>query len=311
MNSTDPMVSVCMAAYNHEKFIGKAIESVMMQETDFPIELVVGEDCSPDSTREICEQYAAKYPDRIRLLPSDKNYGMSKNGIRIMNNCRGKYIAVLDGDDYWSDPHKLKEQVEFMENNPEYGLIHTDVQPVNFEGEYIESESVDDRRKNHKDGDVFFNFFRGYNFVNSCTAMFRRELMDTKDRSLDEYWFAYDFWYWQRIAIRSKVYFLNKKTACYRMHEHGITNTAFFKKNKKRGYYVLNDVIEQFHKYWKSPLSSAEKHLIFQKILSLLYRKEGSISMKLNAIRIMPSYFPGVTVMAKILFSKLKIFFPI
>ncbi|MCB0532497.1 MAG: glycosyltransferase [Saprospiraceae bacterium] len=90
MSSTNPMVSICMAAYKHEGFIAKAIESVMMQETDFPIELVIGEDCSPDATREICEHYAAKYPDRINLLPSETNYRIKKNGIRIMNNCRRK-----------------------------------------------------------------------------------------------------------------------------------------------------------------------------------------------------------------------------
>ncbi len=311
MSSTDPMVSICMAAYNHEGFIAKAIESVMMQETDFPIELVIGEDCSPDATREICERYAAKYPDRINLLPSETNYGMSKNGIRIMNNCRGKYIAILDGDDFWSDPHKLQMQVEFLENNPDYGLIHTDVDPVDDSGTPIEAESVEYRRQNHKEGYVFFNMLSGFNFINSCTALFRHDLLKTDASSLEKYWFAYDFWYWQRVAMHSKVYYLNKKTACYRMHQGGITNTAQFKKNKLRSYYVLHDVIEQFHKAPPRRLNEAEKRMIFQKIISLLYRKEGSLRMKLSTFRIMPHYFPGFSGVADILLSKIGVRAPL
>lgn len=305
MSSTNPMVSICMAAYKHEGFIAKAIESVMMQETDFPIELVIGEDCSPDATREICEHYAAKYPDRINLLPSETNYGMSKNGIRIMNNCRGKYIAILDGDDYWSDPQKLKMQVEFLEKNPAYGLIHSDVVPVDGSGAPIEVESVEYRRQNHKEGNVFFSMLSGFNFINSCTALFRHDLLKTDASSLEKYWFAYDFWYWQRIAMHAKVYYLNKKTACYRMHAGGITNTTQFKKNKLRSYHVLHDVIEEFHKAPPRRLNEAEKRMIFQKIISLLYRKEGTLSMKLSTLKIMPHYFPGISGLTNILLSKL------
>jgi len=107
-----------MITYNHEPFIAQAIEGVLMQKTNFKYELVIGEDCSTDNTRKICEEYAHNYPDIIRLLPSEKNLGMFANGTRTMKACmNGKYIALCEGDDYWTDPNKLQKQVDFMESN--------------------------------------------------------------------------------------------------------------------------------------------------------------------------------------------------
>ena len=121
------MVSINMITYNHEPFIAQAIEGVVMQKTNFRIELVIGEDCSTDSTRKICEDYAIKYPEIIRLLPSEQNLGMSQNGIRTLRECKGKYIALLDGDDYWTDPLKLQKQVDFLEANPDYAICFHEV----------------------------------------------------------------------------------------------------------------------------------------------------------------------------------------
>lgn len=296
-----------MATYNHEKFIGKAIESVVTQKTDFPFELVIGEDCSKDSTRAICERYAAKHPEIVRLLPSDQNWGMSKNGIRIMSHCRGKYIAILDGDDFWSDPYKLRDEVAFLEQHPEYGMVHTDVDAVSETGEMIESEEVNHRRENYEDGRAFFTLLGSYNFINSCTAMFRHDLLHMTDNSVEQYWFSYDLWYWLRISMRSKVHRLNKRTACYRMHQGGITNTAQFKKGQKRNYYVLFDVLKNFYDgpTIYEDLTAGEKRFLFQKLISLVYRRQGNLELKLQVLRMMPRYFPGLGGLADILLSKI------
>jgi glycosyltransferase involved in cell wall biosynthesis len=112
-----------MITYNHENFIGEAIDSVLMQKSDLELELVIGEDCSTDRTRAICEDYAGRYPDTVRLLPSlDKNVGMIPNFIRTLESCTGKYIAINEGDDYWTDPNKLQKQVGFLEANPDYSV---------------------------------------------------------------------------------------------------------------------------------------------------------------------------------------------
>jgi len=130
--SKTPLVSVKMITYNHEPFIAQAIEGVLMQKTDFPIELIIGEDCSTDRTREIVVDYQKKHPDIIRVIISDKNVGMHKNGQRSEKVCRGKYIAYCEGDDYWIEPLKLQKQVDFLEANPDYGMVHSDVDTLDI-----------------------------------------------------------------------------------------------------------------------------------------------------------------------------------
>ncbi len=106
-----------MITYNHEKFIAEAIEGVLMQETSFPIELVIGDDCSTDRTGAIAKSFQEKYPDKIRILERNSNLGMKRNFADTLTNCRGKFIALCEGDDYWTDPGKLQKQVSILEDD--------------------------------------------------------------------------------------------------------------------------------------------------------------------------------------------------
>lgn len=115
-------VSILMITYNQQKFISQAIESVLMQETDFDFELVIGEDCSTDRTREIVTDYQKKYPNIIRLLLPKKNLGMMQNFVQTFKACNGQYIAILEGDDYWTSPLKLQRQADFLDNHPECSI---------------------------------------------------------------------------------------------------------------------------------------------------------------------------------------------
>lgn len=111
-----PLVSVVMTTYNHEKFIREAIEGVLAQKADFEYELIIGEDCSQDATREICFEYQRRFPDRIRVLWSDGNvYKCNGNERRCRHRVRGRFLAFCEGDDYWTDPFKLQKQVGLME----------------------------------------------------------------------------------------------------------------------------------------------------------------------------------------------------
>ena len=112
-----PLVSVCVTTYNHERYIAQAIESVLGQRTTFAVEVVVGEDCSTDNTLAICRKYEEQYPDRVRVVASESNIGMHHNYRRTIEACRGKYIAMLDGDDWFSDMDKLQIQVEQLEKS--------------------------------------------------------------------------------------------------------------------------------------------------------------------------------------------------
>ena len=99
--SKNPLVSVKMITYNHAPYIAQAIEGVVKQETEYPFELIIGEDCSTDGTRDIGFEFQKKDPDIIRVITSDKNVGAKQNDYRTTKACRGKYIAFCDGDDYW------------------------------------------------------------------------------------------------------------------------------------------------------------------------------------------------------------------
>lgn len=111
-------LSVLVITYNHEKFIAQALDSVLMQAVDFDYEIVIGEDCSIDGTRQIVLAYRDQHPDKIRLLLPEKNLGMHRNFVETYRACRGEYIALLEGDDYWSSSEKLQRQVDFLDVNP-------------------------------------------------------------------------------------------------------------------------------------------------------------------------------------------------
>ena len=119
--NTPIKVCVSMIAYNHALYIENAIKGVLMQEADFEIILVIGEDCSSDSTRQICERYALQNPKKVKLLDSIKNYGIQGNVFRTAEACFDyTYIAFCEGDDVWIDKHKLQHQVDFLEKNRNY-----------------------------------------------------------------------------------------------------------------------------------------------------------------------------------------------
>lgn len=118
-------VSVCMTVYNQASYVGEAIESVLYQSVGFPFELVIGEDRSTDGTLAICEDYQRRHPSLIRLHRRAQNLGCAGNQAAAWAACRGEYIAMLDGDDYWSSPLKLRNQVAFLDDNPEYSMCFT------------------------------------------------------------------------------------------------------------------------------------------------------------------------------------------
>ena len=118
-----PVVSVWMVTYNHAPYIAESIEGVISQKTDFPIELIIGEDCSTDNTRSIVLKYQRRYPQLIRVIYSDRNVGMTRNVWRVFEAARANYIAFCDGDDVWIDDRKLDKQVSVLKSEPECSII--------------------------------------------------------------------------------------------------------------------------------------------------------------------------------------------
>lgn len=299
-----PLVSVCMLAYNIEGFIAKAIEGVLHQKTSFPFELVIGEDSSRDGTRQVCETYAQQYPAIIRLLPETGNLGIAGNADRVLRQCRGKYIAICDGDDIWSDPLKLQAQVDFLEKNPDYGAVYSDVETITENDVPFKDPEHQGIREQYSSGDVFFQLLQG-NFINNSTAVFRSAMLNDYEIDCDRNYYTHDHLLWLHIAVQSKIHFMDLKTTLYRKHSGGVTNSAEkLANNKMKFQYHLYNVLLDFDRHYSRLISANERMLVFRKIMSVLYRKENTFRMKARMLGLLPKYFPGVLNLAKMLLIK-------
>lgn len=172
-----PVVSVLMLAYNHGAYLAQAIEGVLAQQTDFPIELLIGEDCSTDDTRAIALRYQAAYPQTIRIIGANHNVGMHRNGQRLIETSRGNLIAFCEGDDYWTDPQKLQLQVGYLRTHPEAGAVHSDFDHVlPRDGQWRALTRFQKRTRGEIPEGAIFEALLAGNFIQTCTLCIRAEL---------------------------------------------------------------------------------------------------------------------------------------
>ena len=122
-NYSKPLVSVLVVTYNQKEYIRQALDSILMQVCDFDFEVLIGEDCSTDGTRDICIEYAEKYANKIRLFLNPTNKGLLNNYFDLLESAKGNYLADCGADDYWLDVNRLQQQVSFLEQHPESGMI--------------------------------------------------------------------------------------------------------------------------------------------------------------------------------------------
>lgn len=173
-------VSVALLTYNHERYVAQAIEGVLAQR-GVEFELVISEDCSTDGTRAIVDQYAARHPDRIRVLPSPRNVGMTRAFARGVEAATGRYVALLDGDDYWTSPDKLRIQADYLDAHPELAICFHNVTVVHEEGGvaphafHSPVPQPYPSRVVPKPVSTLADVAPG-NFMSTCSVMFRRGL---------------------------------------------------------------------------------------------------------------------------------------
>ncbi|SFB75440.1 Glycosyl transferase family 2 [Flexibacter flexilis DSM 6793] len=210
-------VSVCMITYNHEQYIAQAIESIIGQQTDFDYELIIGEDCSKDGTRSICVDYQQKYPDKIKLVLHNPNVGMLPNFLSVLDKCEGEFVAMCEGDDYWTDVHKLQKQVDFFNKNPDYTvnfhslqlMVNGEIQTPAFLPK--NTFSIEDLIKS--------------NFIGTASVMFRFQ----KPFSLPNWFVELPFGDWTLHIInanKGKVGYLPEHLGVYRIHAGGNWSNA-------------------------------------------------------------------------------------
>lgn len=225
-------VVVWMVTYNHENFIQKAIESVMFQRTNFDFKLIIGEDFSKDNTRCICEKMKNKYPDKIELILQKQNIGSIDNAISVYNKCqlsKAKYMALLEGDDYWTDPLKLQKQVDFMEVNPDYNICFHEVDIFNQSENKIESNNI--TRNVTETTDI--NDLAQGNYIHTPSVVMRNNFTFPK-------WFnktSIGDWSIYMIAAKNKkIKKLDEVMAVYRLHGSSLWAT------KSKTYRIVNTI---------------------------------------------------------------------
>lgn len=238
----DPLVSVVVITYNHEKYISDALEGILCQKTNFPFEIVIGEDCSSDRTREIVLEYQKKNPGIIRVLISKQNLFKKSSGNlkRAVLATRGRYIAFCEGDDYWIDDKKLQKQVDVFQQFPKVNAVYTSAY------DYIQSDKT--FRFNHN-SPVAEGIFNGngllydvltknrYRKYLPCTSMYRRSVFERRqieDAIVDARFFLGDFQMWACAVMSGLLYYINDPMSVYRIHSAGMSqNTATrFKMNR-------------------------------------------------------------------------------
>jgi glycosyltransferase involved in cell wall biosynthesis len=223
MEDKEPLVSICCITYNHENYIRDAIEGFLIQNTSFPFEIIIHDDASTDNTANIIEEYANKYPDLfVTILQSENQWSKGGGSIYarfVYPRARGKYIALCEGDDYWTDPLKLQKQVDFLEENPDYGIVHT-----NFSTSDGKRISINYYPRN----DQYLNSFLSGNIsIGTLTVLFRRNLYDTLPKYYHEKNFKMgDLPLWIEFAKNSKIKYIPDSTAMYRVLDNSASHSS-------------------------------------------------------------------------------------
>ena len=270
-----------MITYNHEKYIKQAIESILMQECNFDYEIVIGEDASTDNTRKIILELKNKFPAKFILLLHNENVGMMNNFVGVLQKAKGKYIALLEGDDYWTDSLKLQKQVDFLEANPGFGLVSSYINCIDEKNIKIETHPYN-LSKTHKNYEEVFWTLMRKNFIYTLTVCVRTDLMQVLINRIVErkLTYPYDYWFWLHISIVSKIKIFEYSTACYRIHENGISRKTGFFDNIK--ILVKVDSIKTYLRYKNGKLNREQKKVVSHTLKNLLKNNEIKIRTKIS-----------------------------
>ena len=245
-NNTDvPFVAVWMITYNHGKYIAQAIEGALNQKTDFKVKIFIGEDCSKDDTQKICADYAEKYPDKIELISTKQN-NIKQNADNLWKATKtsgAKYIAICEGDDYWTDPYKLQKQADFLEANPGCSMCFTKVDEIDEMGMPLPSCFAEPTKDELTIKDMIMTW-RAYTPV---PTFFFRNILPYPMPSFYMNTSFGDAALLLLLTDKGKAKFLDENTAIYRRHSGGFSKSEDFIQNE---YYIGYELYEEANKYF-------------------------------------------------------------
>ena len=217
-HSKIPLVSICCQTYNHVNYIKEAVESFLMQNVNFSYEILLRDDASTDGTAEICKEYANSYPDKINLLAYNENQW--KKGVKPFSDnvkrAKGKYIAMCEGDDYWTDPLKLQKQVDFLEGNKSFSLCFHNAKVIYELGQ--ESHVFKELQTREYSGNEVLDTWT----IPTASVLFRRKNLNIENLTNPNYLYG-DIILFLTLAETGKLFCMNEIMSVYRRHEGGIT----------------------------------------------------------------------------------------
>lgn len=256
-----PLLSVCLITYNHQPFIREAVEGVLMQKVDFPIEIIIADDYSTDGTREILLSYKEKYPTLIKLILQQKNIGAAQNWIDLLNAPKSKYIAYFEGDDYWTDPLKLQKQVDFLEKNENINLCFHQVNFVDVNNQHLEF------RQYQFDG----NFSQYINYetvlaswcITTCSIVFRKTFERVPSYFADYEVGDQPLCYF--VNLDKSFYYIDDVMASYRITDSGYMGTVYKTKMKSEmDFPFLDKINELTNKKYDRIIQKRERNAIIR-----------------------------------------------
>lgn len=228
-----PLVSISCLTYNHEKFIGQAIESFIQQKTNFPFEVLLHDDASTDNTAAIIREYELKYPEIIKPIYQKENQYSKSISMSVtfqFPRAKGKYITICEGDDFWLDPYKLQKQVDLLESMVDKNIVAvvTNVVTCDMDGNIIENEKLVTPPVNKEGSYNLHDFFKNDFHYYTPTVMFRSSLIENITSKMHRQFndFFGDWLLWIFLHLEGDFYFLNQSTAAYRINLNSVTHTV-------------------------------------------------------------------------------------
>lgn len=237
----EPLVSICCISFNHAAYIRKCLEGFLMQETTFKYEILINDDASTDDTQDIIKSYEAKYPEIIKpILHVENQYSKGLGGkMNIMFNfprAKGKYIAMCEGDDYWTDPFKLQKQVDFLEAHAGFSLAcggfikkHVDV-----EEEVIIKSPKLFPKVNHVGFEFDLDDLHKRWLTKTLTVLFRRDSLQMEE--LKKYRYIRDVHLFYHIMKNGKGTYFQEVFGVYNIHEGGVHSLVDVREKQNTGY---------------------------------------------------------------------------
>lgn len=241
----DPLVSICCLVYNHEPYIRECLDGFMMQKTDFPFEVLIHDDASTDKSAEIIREYEEKYPEIIKpIYQTENQYSKGIGVTRVFQfpRAKGKYIALCEGDDYWTDPLKLQKQVDFLEANNEYSLCVGGFKKINVYNKECDEIIIIPYgvNKSNEGYDFTLEEIKKGWLTKTLTAVFRNDI--TLNDKLGKYKYGRDINLFYHILKTGKGFYFTEVMGVYRIHEGGVNSMKHGRINSNAAYNVYKEL---------------------------------------------------------------------